>query len=327
MKRPRAGSATACSHCGQSGLVAPGRASAVHDYRLPAGVWLAVLAAIGFSFKAILVKLAYPYGVDAITLLALRMIFSLPAYLVVGWRYQRTRAHPPLSTREWWQLAALGIAGYYGASYLDFLGLQYISAGLERVVLYAYPTLVVVLSFLFLRRPIGRREALALALSYAGIGIAFFHDVRVGQDRHMVLLGGMLVFASALAYAVYLLGNAHVAAKLGAARFTALAMMWSSAAVLLQFAVTRPLTALILPWQVYGLSLAMAVLCTVLPTFMISAAIRHIGAQQVGLIGTIGPVATILLGAWLLDEPVSAMQLTGAALVITGVVLVAYRRP
>jgi drug/metabolite transporter (DMT)-like permease len=297
------------------------------DCRRPVGVWLAVFAAVGFSFKAILVKLAYPYGVDAITLLALRMIFALPAYLVVGWRKHRMSARPPLTTREWWQLAGLGIAGYYGASYLDFLGLQYISAGLERVVLYAYPTLVVVLSFLFLRRPIGKREGVALALSYVGIAVAFFHDVRVGEDRQAVLLGGLLVFASALAYAVYLLGNAHVAAKLGAARFTALAMIWSSAAVLLQFAVTRPLSALALPWQVYGLSLAMALFCTVLPTFMISAAIRQIGAQRVGLIGTIGPVATILLGAWLLDEPVSAMQLTGAALVIGGVVLVAYRRP
>jgi drug/metabolite transporter (DMT)-like permease len=290
------------------------------------GVWMAALAAIGFSFKAILIKLAYPYGVDAITLLALRMGFSLPVYVAVGWNEGRKGAVPPLTRREHWQLAGLGIAGYYGASYLDFLGLQYITAGLERVVLYAYPTLVVILSFFFFGRRIGKREAAALVLSYAGIGLAFFHDVQIGADRQQVILGGALVFGSALAYAVYLVGNGHLAAKLGAARFTALAMVWSAAAVLLQFALTRPLDALVLPWEVYGLALAMALFSTVLPTFMISAGIRHIGAQRVGLIGTIGPVATIFFGALLLDEPVSPVQLNGAALVIAGVVLVAYRR-
>lgn len=286
-------------------------------------MWLAAIAAVGFSFKAILVKLAYAYAVDAITLIALRMLFSAPFFLAVAVRERRNALHVPLSGREWAQIALLGVLGYYGASFLDFLGLQYISAGLERLILFLYPTLVVVLSLLFFGKRITRRELYALTLSYGGIALAFAHDLEASSSN--VVLGSLLVFGSALAYAIYLIGNGQLVGKVGAARFTAHAMAWASLACIVQFLLTHPLSKLALPWQVYALALAMAVFSTVLPTFMVSAAIRRIGSNRVALIGAVGPLATIFLGYWVLAEPISAPQLAGAALVMLGVILVSQR--
>ena len=291
-----------------------------------AGALLAVLAAIGFSFKAILVKLAYPYGVDAVTLLALRMVFALPVFALVWLREARRETHAKVSRRDWLMTGAIGVLGYYGSSYLDFLGLQYITAGLERLILYTYPTLVLLISLFAFGRRIGWRELMALALCYIGIAVVFAHDISLAGDKGRVLLGGGLVFASALTYAIYLIVSGRLVPRVGAARFTSQAMLCASAVVLLQFFVMRPLSALDLPWQVYGLSAAMAILSTVLPTFMLSAAIRRLGSDQASLIGSVGPVATIFFGWWLLGESVSAMQLAGAALVLAGVLLASRRR-
>lgn len=281
---------------------------------------LAAAAALGFSFKAILVKLAYPYGVDAITLLALRMIFSLPFFAAMLFLPGPRRA--ALTARDAAMLFALGVLGYYLASLLDFLGLQYISAGLERLILFLYPTLVVLLSALFFRKPITHRALVALALSYAGIALAVRHDVAVaGADRH-VWLGAALVFGSAISYALYLIGNGQVVGRIGAARLTAWASIVACLLCIGQFLLMRPLSALALPWQVYGLSGAMALFSTVLPVYMISEAIRRIGAGPASLLGSMGPVATIFLGWLLLDEAVSLSQLAGAALVMAGVLLV-----
>lgn len=289
------------------------------------GVLLALLAAAGFSLKAILVKLAYPHGVDTETLLALRMAFALPVFALVWLRESRREAHAGVARRDWLAVGAIGVLGYYGASYLDFLGLQYITAGLERLILYTYPTLVLLISFFAFGRRIGRRELAALALSYLGIAAVFAHDLAASADRGGVLLGAGLVFASALSYAFYLIGSGRLLVRVGAARFTAHAMLCASAVVLLQFFVMRPLSALDLPWQVYALSAAMAILSTVLPTFMLSAAIRRLGSDQTSLIGSVGPVATIFFGWWMLGESVSALQLTGAALVLAGVLLASRR--
>lgn len=291
-----------------------------------AGAVLAIAAAVGFSFKAILVKLAYPYGVDTVTLLALRMAFALPVFALVWLREARRDPPGRLTRADWVKVGAIGVVGYYGSSYLDFLGLQYITAGLERLILYTYPTLVLLISLFAFGRRIGRRELIALVLCYAGIAVVFAHDLTVAGDKHRVLVGGALVFCSALTYAFYLIGSGRLLARVGPARFTAHAMLCASAVVLLQFFVMRPLAALELPWQVYGLSAAMAIFSTVLPIFMLSAAIRRLGSDQVSLIGSIGPVATIFFGWWLLGEAVSAMQLAGAALVLGGVLL-ASRRP
>ena len=283
------------------------------------GILFAVLAAVGFSFKAILVKLAYPYGVDTVTLLALRMAFAAPVFALIWLRESRRETHGRLARRDWLAIGAIGVLGYYGSSYLDFLGLQYISAGLERLILYVYPTLVLLISWLAFGRRIGGREAVALLACYAGIAGVFAHDLAQAGDRATVLLGGGLVFASALTYAFYLIGSGRYVVRAGAMRFTAHAMLCATAVVLLQFMVMRPLSALELPWQVYALSAAMALFSTVLPALLLSSAIRRLGSSQASLIGTVGPVATILLGWWLLGEPVSAMQLGGAVLVLGGV--------
>jgi drug/metabolite transporter (DMT)-like permease len=223
------------------------------------------------------------------------------------------------------QVAALGLLGYYGASIFDFTGLRYISAGLERLILFIYPTLTVLLGVLLYGQKIGRREVAALALCYLGIGAAFAHDLGQSGDRTAVWIGTGFVFASALSYALYLAGSARMIGRLGAARFTALAMLVSTAATFAHFLITQPLAALAQPLPIYGYGVAMALLSTVIPVFAQSAAIRRIGSGRAALIGTVGPLATIALGWWLLGEPISTWQIGGAALVIAGVALVGRR--
>jgi len=283
----------------------------------------AVLGVLGFSFKAILIKLAYAWHpVDAVTLLALRMLFSAPFFIAMAWWAGRRPKARPITRRDWRALVWLGFVGYYLASLLDFMGLVYITAALERLVLFLYPTLVVLLSAVLRGRPITRRALLALLLSYAGIAFVFVHDLRLGGDTAALWTGGALVFASAFAYALYLVDAGDVIARMGSLRFIAWAMLVSSALVLTQFVLTRDLALLRVPPSIYGLSLAMAVFSTVLPTWLIAEAIRRLGANTASLIGSLGPVFTIGLGALMLGEPVHAIQLIGAALVLVGVALV-----
>ena len=288
------------------------------------GVTFAILAALGFSFKAILVKLAYgvpqPVPVDAATLLSLRMLFALPVFAWVA--VQSMRSGPPLTRREWAAIAVLGMLGYYGASIFDFIGLQYISAGLERLILFTYPTLTLLIGVLFMGKAIRLREVGALLLSYAGIGLAFVHDLQFGGNSRLVIIGGLFVFASSLSYALYLSGSAPMIHRLGAARFTALAALASTVSTLLHFQLTQPVSALSQPTAVYAYAVAMALFSTVLPVFMLSAAIRYIGSTTAALIGTLGPVLTIVFSWWLLGEPISLAQMAGTGLVLAGVLLV-----
>ncbi|MFZ2309433.1 MAG: DMT family transporter [Rhodoferax sp.] len=291
------------------------------------GVALAILAALGFSFKAIFVKLAYAVPqaapVDPVTLLSLRMIFALPAFVWAGFHSSRSVA--PLSRRDWLLLVTLGLLGYYGASILDFLGLLYITAGLERLILFTYPTLTILIGVLFMDKTASKREIGALVLSYAGIGLAFAHDLQLAGDMGVVLVGAAFVFASSLSYAFYQAGSEPVIRQLGAARFTAMAMLVSTLATLLHFAVTQPVQALVQPLPIYFYAAGMALFSTVLPVFMTSSAIRRIGSAQTVLIGTIGPMLTIFFSSWLLDEPLSLWQMLGAGLVLAGVLLVSRR--
>ncbi len=288
------------------------------------GAGLALLAALGFSLKAIFVKLAYPYGVDAITLLALRMGFALPIFLWIGLAEQRRAASGPLTRSDWGRLFVLGLLGYYGASILDFWGLQYISAGLERLILFTYPTLTIMIGVLFQGKPFSRREAVAVLLCYSGIGFAFIHDLGQGEARE-VWIGGALVFGSSVSYALYLSGSAPMIGRLGAMRFSALAMLVSSAVTLLHFSLVQPFTAFIQPLPVYGWGLAMALFATVVPVFAQSAAIRRLGAGRASLFGMVGPLLTIGFGWWLLDESISLAQMIGAALVVVGILIVSRR--
>ena len=289
------------------------------------GPLCAVVGVLGFSCKAILIKLAYAWHpIDAVTLLTLRLIYAAPLFIAMAWWFGRGK--PAIARDDWLRLAGLGFIGYYLSSLLDFLGLQYISAALERLTLFLYPTIVVLLSAWLLRKTITRRAVLALALSYGGIVLAFWNDLRIGVDHTALALGGGLVFGSAALYAVYLVAAGPVITRLGSSRFIAWAMLASTAFVLTQFALTRPGSALDVPARIHWLSFTMAVGATVVPTWLIAESIRRLGANQASLIGSLGPVFTIGLGAAILGEPTHAIQLAGAALVLAGVMLVSIRR-
>ena len=283
------------------------------------GVALVVLAATGFSAKAILIKFAYRWPVDAVTLLGLRMALALPFFLIAAWWSTRAAAQR-LSPREGLALLGLGLCGYYLASLFDFLGLQYVSASLERLVLFLYPTLVLLLRRAFGYRP-GRREWLALALSYAGIALVVAAE-GVGTQPPGYWLGVALVFASALAYAVYLVGSGPMIGRLGSLRFTALAMLVSTGGVLVHYLLAEGLRLPQVAAPVWGLALAMALVSTVLPTFLMSAGIRRLGSSRAALVGSIGPALTIAMGAAFLGESILPLQWLGAALVVGGVLLV-----
>ena len=287
------------------------------------GIWLAVIASAGFSLKAILAKLAYPHGVDPVTLVALRMLLAAPVFAVVAWR--EAQRGQPLTGRDWATVTVLGLFGYYGASMLDFYGLQYISAGLERLVLFTYPTLTLLIGWIAHGRRITRREVVASLLCYAGIALAVVHDIEVSGDSALIALGCALVFGSSLSFALYLTGAAAPIRKLGATRFSALATLVSTVAVMLHFVAVRPFDALAQPAPVLWLAAAMAVFSTVLPVFLQSAAIRRMGAQTAALVGSTGPVITVFLAWWMLAEPVSALQIAGTVLVIGGVMWVGKR--
>ena len=288
------------------------------------GAALVLLAAVGFSAKAIMVKLAYAHPVDAVTLLALRMGFAFPFFLGLAFWSSRNDLGASLNRSDWALVVALGLLGYYLSSLLDFWGLTYISAGLERLILFLYPTLVLVLSTLLLRRPVRRREWLALTVAYLGIALVVRHDLAVHRDG--MVLGAALVFGSAVSYALYLIGSGHVIERLGTLRFTAYAMVIACLACMLHFALTRPLPTLDLPERVYSLSAGMAIFSTVMPAFCLSAGIRRIGASRAALISTIGPVITIALAYLILREPLSPPQILGSLLVVGGVVLVSVQK-
>ena len=280
------------------------------------GVTCAALGALGFSFKAIFIKAAYAYGVDAETLLALRMGYAVPFFVVMA-LYIAQHQPMKITRRDRLVLVVLGLLGYYAASYLDFLGLRYITASLERLILFLYPTIVLLLSAAFLGKPIRVGMLVPLAICYVGIALAVSHDFNVGGSN--VAVGCALVFASSLSYAGYLMLSGEVVSRLGSTRVTAFATGVACALSIGQFLVMRPIGNLVQPWQVHALSICMAIFSTVLPIWLVSEAIRRLGAGPASMVGTLGPVFTILLATLLLHEPLGVMQIAGAVLVIFGV--------
>lgn len=287
------------------------------------GLLLAVAGVICFSIRPIFIKLAYAYVVDPITLLALRMIFSLPFFLLAALWLRHGETQRPLAGRELAAVAGLGILSYYVASFLDFLGLQYISAGLGRLLQFTYPTVVVILSALFLGKRVTPRHIAALVLTYLGLMLVFAHTL--GAEHRDFWLGAALVFASSTCYAIYLVAGSEVIARVGSMRFTAYAMTVASAVCILQFLALRPLSALDLPAPVYLYAIGMAVVSTAIPAFMTSEALRRIGANRVAIIGALGPVTAIVLGYLGLDEIMTPLQIAGAALVLVGVVVISLK--
>jgi drug/metabolite transporter (DMT)-like permease len=286
------------------------------------GVLAVLLGAIGFSAKPTLVKLGYQYGVDVMTLLALRMLFSLPFFAMMALWSRGGGASSGLIRNDWLAVLGLGFIGYYLSSLLDFTGLQYVSAGLGRLILFLYPTLVVLLSAVLLKQPIRTRHATSLAISYGGIALVFFDYVSLGEDIGSIALGTMLVFSSAFTYAIYLVAGSRVVLRMGSMRFTAFASIVASFFVILHFALTHDLAALRVAHQVYWVSLVMAVFATVLPMWLVAEGLKRIGANRAALIACIGPVSTMVLSYFVLAEPITAVQLAGAALVLVGVGLV-----
>ena len=289
------------------------------------GVAFVVFSAVAFSAKAIIIKLAYRHGTDAVTLLALRMAMAAPFFIAIAWWTSRAGKAVGLARSDWRAIAFLGIVGYYLASLFDFLGLQYITAALERLVLFLYPTIVVLISAALYGRVITGRDVAALVLSYAGIALVFANDLATRQEN--VLLGAFWVALSAIAYAIYLIGNGRMVKKMGSVLFASLASVVSCIAVLAHFfAVRGPALLWTQPAPVYGLTFLMAIVSTVLPVILMSVGIRLIGSSHASMLGTVGPVATIFLGFAFLDEPITAIQLAGAALVMTGVLAISLAR-
>ena len=286
------------------------------------GLLLAIGGVLCFSLRPILIKLAYAWSQDPVTLLALRMAFAAPFFAGVAVWSRRKGAANPISSRDMGYVIALGLLSYYAASYLDFLALQYISAGLGRLVLFLYPTIVVLLSALFLARPMTLRELIALVLTYAGLALVLLHSFDGNRD---VLLGAALAMASSLCYAVYLVAGSQVIARVGSMRFSAYAMIAATVACLLQFFVLRPVGALNAPVQVLGYAATMAVVSTVVPVFLTAEALRRVGANTVAIVGALGPVSTIALGWIGLEEAMTPLQLGGVGLVLIGVLAVSVR--
>jgi drug/metabolite transporter (DMT)-like permease len=291
------------------------------------GYLLAAAGAILFSLKGILVKLAYDDGgapgVDAIALMTLRMAFSLPFYVIIGalgWRARVARGGPPLSRSLLVKTALAGLLGFYISSYLDFAGLQYLSAQFERLILMTNPAFVVLLGAAFFGARLTRGNLAALALSYCGIVFIFATGATATGDH--VVLGAALVFAAAFTYALYTLWSPALVAQSGAQIFTSITAVSACAGVMLHFMTERSLLDLAaLPKRAVALAAVMAVASTVLPSFMLTAALHRVGAQAASMIGTISPVSTIVLAMLILGEPFTAADAIGTTLVIAGIAI------
>ncbi len=280
-----------------------------------------VLGAVLFSTKAIIIKLAYQHPIDSLSLLALRMFFSLPLFVLALWRPRKEKALSKISGKDYWSIAVVGIVGFYGASYLDFLGLQYISASLERLILYCYPTLVLLISAIFLRKSITKIQLYALLMTYVGIAIIFSGKISIVGNSNP-LLGGIFIFFAALTYAIYLVGSGQLLPRIGTRRFTSYSMIAASMVVLAHNSIQNGMNLFDFPEKLYWLVGYMAVFATFIPTFLISEGIRIIGANNASIIGAIGPVSTILLAYVFLGERLYFIQWIGTIIVIGGVLLI-----
>ena len=279
------------------------------------GLLLAAAGSIAFSGKAIIVKLAYLHGVDAITLVMLRMLFALPFFIAMAWWAGRHQA--PLTRTDGLGVLGLGFLGYYLSSFLDFLGLQYISASFERLILYLNPTLVLVLGWVLYKRKITYRQGMAMAVSYSGVLLVFGHEVSLVGDN--IGLGAILVFGSAITYAIYLTYSGELVQRLGSLRLAGLATTVACFFCILQFVLLKPVAALNVVPEVIWLSMLNATVCTVLPVLMIMMAIERIGPGLTSQIGMIGPLSTLTMGAFFLNETFNLWILMGTVLVLGGV--------
>ncbi len=273
-----------------------------------------------FSAKAVMVKLSYRFDVDVLTILLLRMVFALPVYLFIAFRTSGKFNEYRLTRRDVAALIALGFIGYYAASYFDFYGLKFISASLERLILFVYPTLVILITWIIFSKKPSKIQILAILITYAGIFLAFANDLNVSGEG--LWKGVVLIFLSAFTYAIYLVGSGRLIPRIGPVRFTAYAMIVSCILVILHYSVVHSTEVFHQPWQIYALGLSMAIFSTVVPSFLIAEAIKRIGASNFAIYGSLGPISTIILAVIFLGETLDHYQIAGTIVVIIGVSII-----
>jgi drug/metabolite transporter (DMT)-like permease len=288
-----------------------------------AGFGIALLGAILFSTKAIFVKLAFhATHTDAITLLGLRMLFSLPFYVVIAFVSSRKEGNVRITPKQWFYIALTGMFGYYISSLFDFIGLQYITAGLERLILFLYPTFSVLLNTLIFKEKLSKTQIIALLLTYLGIGIAYYGELKLDTSNPNFFYGSLMVFLCSITYSFYLVGTGRLVNKVGATRFTTYAMLFATLGIFTNYGLTKPLSGFVFTPTLIGYGCALAIIATVIPSFMISNAIKKIGSNNVSIITSIGPVSTIVQAHFLLGEKIFLEQILGTILVVIGVLLI-----
>jgi len=288
------------------------------------GIILGLIGIILFSSKAVMVKLAYQYHVDAVSILMFRMLFSFPFYLVIAILYRNKNNGVELVRNDYFWLVFFGIVGYYLSSYFDFVGLIYIKASLERIILFIYPTIVILFNKLFLKQPVSKDQVFAIILTYIGIFIAFGHEVTI--SGHDAYLGGFFILLCAISYAAYLSGSGWLIPKFGVVKFTAYVMVVSCLCVFLHYGITNKIDLLNYPREVYVLGFLIAIFATVIPSFLVSWSIQLISSSNFAVIAAVGPISTIILASIFLNEQLTLLQLLGAFAVIIGISLVSLKK-
>ena len=286
------------------------------------GFMVALSGAIFFSTKAIFVKLAFrETKVDALTLLTLRMAFALPFYLIVT-IYTDFRERKTISRKDILWIAIMGILGYYLSSLFDFIGLQYVSAGLERLILFLYPTFAVLINTFYFKTKLSKPQVAALALTYAGIGIAYIGEMKLDTSNPNFYFGSIMIFLCAVTYSFYLVGTGKLVVRVGATRYTNYAMLFATAGIFTHFIISKQVSSIHISSTLFNYTLALATFATVFPSFMMSYGMKKIGSNNVAIITSIGPVSTIIQAHFILGEPILFLQLVGTILVIIGVILI-----
>jgi drug/metabolite transporter (DMT)-like permease len=287
-----------------------------------AGFLIAFIGSILFSTKAIMVKMAFAdVNIDALSLLTIRMIFSLPFYVIAAFVISSSEANIRLTKRQWIYIIFLGLFGYYLSSLFDFIGLQYISAGLERLILFLYPTFVVLINVFIFKQGINRKQLVALFLTYAGIATAYIGELQVDTYNPNFFWGSFLIFLCSITYSVYIVGSGRMIPTTGPAKFTAYAMLAATGGIFTHYILRGDFTLFQKSFDLWWYGILLAIVATVIPTFMLSAALKKIGSSNVAIISSVGPVSTIIQAHYFLNEAIYAGQIIGTILVVAGVLL------
>jgi drug/metabolite transporter (DMT)-like permease len=292
-----------------------------------AGFLITLCGSILFSTKAIIVKTAFnAIHIDALTLLTLRMVFSLPFYLVAAFITSNQKGNTKMNSSQWLYVIILGLFGYYLSSLFDFIGLQYISAGLERLILFLYPTFAVLINVYFFKQKMSGAQKVALLLTYIGIAIAYYGELHIDTSNPHFYLGSFLVFVCAVTYSIYIAGSGKIIPYIGSAKFTAFAMLAATAGIFVHFLTTGNIQTLHSGAGLWYYGLLLAIVATVIPSFFVSNGLKRIGANNVAIISAIGPVSTIIQAHYFLGEKIFTEQIVGTTLVIAGVLLTSWKR-